>query len=190
MKINRSINSAMCLLITVLLVVSSSLLVAETELRSLRGGDLTISSISHIGLSTGDMDRSIHFYRDLMGMEFLGQGEIEDKEIYDNIFGLENTHFKIGALRLGEMRIELFEFKRPLGKANSNREPQDHGFNHICFEVSDIQKEYKRLKQAGVAFHYPPQTWPSGAKAAYGRDPDGNIFELREAAAAAKKMPR
>jgi hypothetical protein len=39
---------------------------------------------------------------------------------------------------------------------------------------------YVRLVVAGVRFHCPVVTFPSGVKATYGRDQDGNVFELLE----------
>ena len=43
----------------------------------------------------------------------------------------------------------------------------------------DIFAEYERLRQAGVAFHTEPQS-VGLFRSTYGRDPDGNIFELQE----------
>jgi catechol 2,3-dioxygenase-like lactoylglutathione lyase family enzyme len=137
-----------------------------------------IKAIDHVGLSTADIARSIHFYHDLLGMEVTEQEEIENKPDYDHIFALKNVKAKSAMLRLGSMQIELFEFERPRGKAPDLNQPVNNPrIYHICFEVTDIQKEYERLKAAGVPFHYPPQDFGI-AKAVYGRDPDGNIFEL------------
>ena len=44
--------------------------------------------------------------------------------------------------------------------------------------VADLLEE--KLAAAGVRFHGPVVTFPGGIKAAYGRDPDGNVFELME----------
>jgi extradiol dioxygenase family protein len=45
--------------------------------------------------------------------------------------------------------------------------------------------EYERLERAGVAFHCPPQSLVDeklgeSVLVTYGRDPDGNIFELMQ----------
>ena len=44
------------------------------------------------------------------------------------------------------------------------------------FSTSD---EYDRLLKNGVEFHSPPQNFGQ-VKATYGRDCDGNVFELQE----------
>ena len=134
-----------------------------------------------MGMSVANVDRSVHFYRDVIGLEFLG-GKVGRFEgaLYDNIFQLNNARGKIAMLATGNMRIELFEFENPRGKQSDVRLPVNHHrINHICFEVNDIEKEYERMKMAGVYFHCPPQD-AGYAKATYGRDPDGNVFELIE----------
>ncbi len=139
---------------------------------------VTIKAIDHVGLSTANIARSIHFYRDLLGMEVTEQEDVENNPLYDHIFALVHVKAKSAMLRLGAMQIELFEFVRPRGKAPDLMQPVNNPrIYHICFEVADIQKEYERLKAAGVPFHYPPQDFGI-AKAVYGRDPDGNVFEL------------
>ena len=42
-----------------------------------------IQGINHIGISTGDLDRSLAFYRDLIGMEVLGSAKFEG-EVFTN----------------------------------------------------------------------------------------------------------
>ena len=44
---------------------------------------------------------------------------------------------------------------------------------------AELNAEYERLKKAGVEFHTEPQI-VGVFRATYGRDPDGNIFELQE----------
>ena len=133
------------------------------------------------GHSVADMDQSIKFYRDVIGLEFPGNkiGWFEG-ELYENIFQLENASGKIASLTAGNTIVELFEFEHPRGRKSDTRlAVNHHRINHICFEVRDVQKEYDRLTAAGVYFHYPPQS-AGYAKATYGRDPDGNVFELLE----------
>lgn len=140
-----------------------------------------INAINHVGISTGDIEQSVRFYRDLFGMELLGnQIGTFAGERYEAIFQLKGARGKVATLSLGSMNIELFEFEYPRGKTGDPQRPVNHqGINHICFNVQDIQKEYQRLKEAGTDFNCPPLDW-GFAKATYGRDPDGNVFELIE----------
>ncbi len=138
-----------------------------------------IKAINHLAISTPDMDRSISFYRDLMGMQLVSEGPFEGR-LYDNILDLKQAKGRATMLRLGEAQLELFEFSNPRPKPSTLDRPVcDHGITHLCFEVEDIDAEYERLSAAGVCFHCPPQD-AGFARATYGRDPDGNVFELLE----------
>ena len=138
-----------------------------------------MKTINHVAISTPDMDRSLHFYRDLMGMQFVSEGPFEGT-LYDKILGLESARGRAAMLRMGEAQLELFEFSNPSPTPSDPKRPVcDHGITHICFDVTNIDEEYQRLEEAGVIFHCPPQD-AGFAKATYGRDPDGNVFELLE----------
>jgi hypothetical protein len=98
----------------------------------------------------------------------------------DNITGLKNSAARAAMLKAGNMLIEIFEYSSPTPKQGDPKRPVcDHGITHICIDVVEIDKEYERLKAAGMIFHCPPQDLGI-AKATYGRDPDGNVVELQE----------
>ena len=48
----------------------------------------------------------------------------------------------------------------------------------VEFEVEDVDAEYWRLRERGLAFVMPPTTQSWGNRAAYLRDPDGNLVNL------------
>lgn len=139
-----------------------------------------IEGILHVGVSVSNLERSVAFYRDLFGMEVLIHKPFCG-EVHENIIGLPGTHGKVAIVRRGSLQLELFEFEYPVPKfADPNRPACDHGITHFCVQVSDIEGEYARLKAAGARFHCPPQYYQGRMIATYGRDPDGNIFELLE----------
>jgi glyoxylase I family protein len=143
-----------------------------------------IRGIHHTSFSTNDLDRLLHFYRDVIGLEFVssyGWGtDSEDIEKLDKIIGLKGTATRNALLRAGNTHIEIFEYLSPKGKAGVPDRPAcDVGVTHVAFDVVDIEHEYERLKAAGVPFHTPPQQ-VGVFRSTYGRDPDGNIFELQE----------
>jgi len=65
----------------------------------------------------------------------------------------------------------------PARKRPAHRQVQ--AGTRLCFDVTDIHGEYARLQGMGVQFTCPPQSLGT-VLATYGRDPDGNIFELQE----------
>ena len=143
-----------------------------------------IRGVHHTSFSTNNFDRLLHFYRDLIGLEFVasydwGQ-DSEDIVKLDKIVGLKASATRTALLRAGNTHIEIFQYLSPKGKNPAGERPAcDVGLTHVAFDVVDIDKEYERLKAAGVTFHTPPQHVGT-FKATYGRDPDGNIFELQE----------
>jgi catechol 2,3-dioxygenase-like lactoylglutathione lyase family enzyme len=136
--------------------------------------------MNHIGLSVSDLDRAIGFYRDLLGMSFVGRDTFGGEK-YETIMGLNDAKGKVALLRLGNLQIEMFEFESPSVKVSDRVRPVcDHGISHFCLEVTDIHAEHARLAAAGVIFHCAPLSFSGNAIATYGRDPDGNVFELLE----------
>lgn len=139
-----------------------------------------IKGFNHIALSTRDFEQSLAFYRDIIGMRVIFVGPFKGA-VYDQITALQNAEGRMALLQIGTAQIELFAFSKPFPKKQDSARPVcDHGITHLCFEVDDIETEYQRLKKASVPFHCPPLDFGEHLKATYGRDPDGNVFELIE----------
>jgi glyoxylase I family protein len=148
------------------------------------GDKIMITGVHHTAISTGDLDRLLGFYRDLLGFQevFSSAWEIGNERV-DGVIGLKNTSGQVVMLKAGNAFIEFFQYATPTPKpADPNRPVVDHGITHICLEVEDIDYEYERLKNAGMLFHCPPtgSKEDQGLRATYGRDPDGNVIELVE----------
>jgi len=140
-----------------------------------------ILGIHHTAISTGDIERSLRFYRDLLGFtEVFSSAWPVGTEATDRIVGLKDSSARVVMLRAGNACVELFQYATPEPKpGDMNRPVCDHGITHLCLQVSDIDTEYARLAAAGMRFHCPPQ--PAGRlRVTYGRDPDGNVVELLE----------
>lgn len=138
--------------------------------------------MNHVGISVSSLERSLKFYRDLLGMQEVVRRTFEGAH-YETILRLKGAAGKVAFLtsKTGSLQIELFEFVQPAPKPlDPDRPVSDHGITHFCIEVQDIEGEYERLRAAGVVFHCPPLDYAGEVKATYGRDPDGNVFELFE----------
>jgi glyoxylase I family protein len=139
-----------------------------------------ITGISHVGISVANLERSIAFYRDLLGMHVIEEVPFKG-ERYEAILGLKGAQGKIATLRTANVEVELFEFAHPTPNSGSPMRPvSDHGITHFAMKVEGIEGLYTRLKAAGVAFHCAPIHFPGCATATYARDPDGNVIELLE----------
>ena len=141
-----------------------------------------VKGLNHVGISVSDLDRSVEFYRRVLGMELVIETGFEGQS-YAQILALTGPNGRVAALKASTFELELFEFASPQPRAMPVDRPVcDHGISHFCVEVSDIESEYERLLSLGVVFHCPPASFPGGDKATYARDPDGNVFELLELA--------
>jgi catechol 2,3-dioxygenase-like lactoylglutathione lyase family enzyme len=139
-----------------------------------------INGIHHVGLSFVDIDRSIVFYRDMLGMEMLGQSSFVDTK-YGTIMALEGATGRAAMLKTQDLQVELFEFAHPEPRSSDPDRPvSDHGITHFCMKVTDLDGEFERLEALGMRFHCAPLTFRPGLRATYGRDPDGNVIELLE----------
>ena len=133
-------------------------------------------------VSTPDLDRALHFYRDLLGLTVLTKGSWEAGwESADTLLGRPGTTGQWVMLSAGNSNLELVQYgnvrPRPQQEA---QHAGDHGIARICFEVEDIHVIYRHLLDAGVQFDCEPQYQGELGTAVYARDPDGNIVELVE----------
>lgn len=137
-----------------------------------------IKGVNHVGISVGNLERALQFYRYLLGMKLVVEERFEGPQ-YDKILALRGVCGRVALLKAESFQLELFEFTRPVPSVGDPTRPVcDHGITHFCIEVDDVIKEYHRLKAAGVTFHCEPLDFAGAERATYGRDPDGNVFEL------------
>lgn len=133
-------------------------------------------------VSTPDLARALHFYRDLLGLEVLTKGSWEAGwESADTLLGRPGTAARWVMLSAGNSNLEIVQYETAQeGPKQEDRVASDHGISRICFEVEDIHVMYRRLLEAGVRFDCEPQYQSELGTAVYARDPDGNIVELVE----------
>jgi catechol 2,3-dioxygenase-like lactoylglutathione lyase family enzyme len=141
-------------------------------------------ALHHTGYTVDDLERSLGFYRDLLGMEVVARQEKRGGYLAE-IVGHPDAHVRMAHLRApGSAHIlELFEYVSPAGARGRRREPCDTGTAHLCFAVHDLRSLYDDLRAAGVdSFVTGPVEVDTGVNAGglalYLRDPDGMPVEL------------
>lgn len=140
-----------------------------------------IKGIHHVGISVRNLERSITFYIELLGMEVAAPTFPLNGSDLEQIMALPALQGRMCVLRKGSLLIELFEFAHPKPLMKDADYPvSNHGISHFGIEVEDIEATYQRLSAAGVRFHSAVLSFQRGVKATYGRDPDGNVFEIVE----------
>ena len=122
---------------------------------------LMVPRISHICIRCGDLQSSLSFYRDMLGLEEFMRLEIKGKQIV--------------ILRSDSINVELTQANPA---EESLQAEGHHGLNHFGFLVRNINEMVTALKEKGVNILSEPREVQKGAWAAFVEDPDGVRIEL------------
>lgn len=141
-----------------------------------------IKGVHHTCITVSDLERSIRFYRDLLGLELVMTEESERSgDDRSKALGVPMAKVKLAILRAGNAQVELIEYMTAKGQPY-DRSNNDTGAMHIAFQVEDIDAVYKRMVEQGVRFTAPPATIPAGPmegwRWTYFFDPDGVSLEI------------
>jgi catechol 2,3-dioxygenase-like lactoylglutathione lyase family enzyme len=162
--------------------------VAATLLVSLVGlpaAGAQVTAVDSIGVTVADMDRSLPFYRDVLGFQPVSDLEVSGDE-WERLQGVFGLRMRIVRLRLGDEALELIQYLAPRGRPlPADSRSNDRWFQHVAIVVKDMDRAYRRLRDHGVAHASPaPQRLPDwnpvagGIRAFYFKDPDGHPLEI------------
>jgi catechol 2,3-dioxygenase-like lactoylglutathione lyase family enzyme len=135
--------------------------------------------MDHVAMSVKDMEKTIAFYRDVIGIEKVYDREFEKPMA--RLLGIPRAHARIVHMKLGDFFLELFHYRTPEG-----REPapdwlqSDHGLTHIGFMVEDFWGTYRHLTDHGVTFMGEPVEFRPGVYVAYFQGVEHEVCEIRE----------
>jgi glyoxylase I family protein len=136
--------------------------------------------IRHIGITVEDMEKSLGFYRDLLGF-VITRDMKESGECIDNFSGIKNILVRTVKMKdADDNLIELLQYYSHPEKAQ--RQPIiTIGCSHFAITVEDLDGLYAKLKSKGILFNAPPQFSPDGkVKLTFCKDPDGVLIEMVE----------
>ena len=151
-----------------------------------RSQPIGTSGVAAVGLTVGDMERSIKFYTDVLSFSPVSD-TVVDAASLGRLIGVPAARVRLVRLRLGDELLELTRFLDGAGRAApADSRSNDRWFQHVAIIVSDMDRAYARLEAAGVqhASKGGPQELPAwnpnagGIKAFYFRDPDGHPLEI------------
>jgi catechol-2,3-dioxygenase len=125
----------------------------------------TVQELGHVVLYVRDIERSVHFYREVLGWEQLGDGSLGHLPIA--MFSGGRTHHELLLIEVGEDATPI-----PAGRRI--------GMYHFGLKVGDSDDELRaalgRLQEAGVPVS--GATDHGVTHSLYLADPDGNEIEL------------
>ncbi len=128
------------------------------------------SMFVHASIRTSNMERSICFYTELLGMKLVSRQEIPRNNA--EIAFLQDAEAKGALLELtfyrGQKKFVQADYKERL-------------FDHLAFEVKDMQKTLNAMRKENVTVTDEPfRISPGGSLIAFVEDPDGTLIELIE----------
>ena len=117
---------------------------------------MKIKHIDHIGIAVSDIESSLKFYRDVLGLKFEGTEVVEEQKV------------KIAFLPLGEGEFELLESTEEEGPIAKFIEKKGEGIQHIALRVDNIEEALAELKSNGIKLiDEEPRKGAGGAKIAF-----------------------
>ena len=141
-------------------------------------------STDHTGITVSNIERSLAFWRDVLGFE-LSHTAHQKGELAREITGVEGAEIKLAVLKTpGGHKIELLEYLAPADRRPSNLRPCDVGSVHVALLVEDLDAALAHIAASGWKAAGTPQTLTKGPNAGkrvvYVRDPDGTTIEFME----------
>lgn len=148
---------------------------------------MRVGEIFHTGLTVSDLDRSVAFYRDVLGLELVTQWDSAQPYLR-TVVGFPDAELRIALLRIPRVgvgvsghHVELLEYRQPRGRRGDPR-TCNPGNVHVSFMVEDLDAAYAELLAKGVRFKSEPVEITHGrnrgAKAVYLLDPDDITLEF------------
>ena len=115
----------------------------------------------HIGIKTSDVDRSLRFYCDILGLERQEEVEIMGKRFY--FVGNDTLSIEIEAGNPGDLQVD----------------PRTQtGLYHLAFTVDDVEGLVGRLQSEGVPIALEPVSTRPDRIVAFVEDPDGAFIQF------------
>ncbi len=99
---------------------------------------MEITHIEHIGIAVDNLDETIRYYEDVLGLKCYGIEEVADQKVRTAFF------------KVGDAKIELLESTHPDGPIGKFVEKKGPGMHHIAFAVKDVDGALVEAEEKGL----------------------------------------
>jgi glyoxylase I family protein len=139
----------------------------------------TFRKLTHIGVCVSDMERSKHFYCDVLGFRYVRELRVEG-EPSNTLLRLNDVKVHAVYIERDGFELELLHYESPRSlKPAPAHAMNDLGFTHLSIQVPDIEESMGALEAAGVEVIRATFIKMGGVGVAvFARDPDGLLIEL------------
>lgn len=99
---------------------------------------MNISHIEHIGIAVKNLEESIQYWENVMGLKCYSVEEVKDQRVRTAFF------------MVGGTKIELLESTDPEGPIGKFIEKKGEGVHHLAFAVKGIEQSIENAASKGV----------------------------------------
>jgi len=141
---------------------------------------MAVQRLTHLGICVSDLERSLRFYRDVLGCREVGRLSMEGAAA-EAVLGLEGVKLEAVYLERDGWRLELMAFPEPGCVGPAQPRPMNQlGPTHLSLRVDDLDAVCGRLEAAGGGLLPGSRTGrpDAGTSAVMAHDPDGTRLEL------------
>ena len=134
---------------------------------------MDISRIDHIGIAVSNLDETIKFYEEILGMKCSGTEVVADQKV------------KVAFFPVGDTELEFLESTSedgPIAKFIESNKGRG-GVQHIAVRVDDVKVAIAELKSAGVGMIDEAPRYGAGAASiafCHPKSTGGILLELCE----------
>ena len=130
-----------------------------------------VSKVDHIGIAVSNLEESVKFYEDVLGLKLHGTEVVEEQKV------------KVAFLPIGDTEVELLEATSPDSPIAKFIETKGQGVQHIAYRVDDIEAALEEMKAKGIRLiDEKPRYGAGGARIAFlhPKSTNGVLIELCE----------
>lgn len=127
--------------------------------------------IDHIGIAVKDLEESLKFYQETLGLDLAGIEVVEEQKV------------RVAFLPIGDTEIELLESTDPEGPIARYIEKRGQGMQHLAVRVENIEEAIAEMMEKGIRMiDEVPRYGAGGAKIAFchPKSTGGVLVELTE----------
>jgi methylmalonyl-CoA/ethylmalonyl-CoA epimerase len=99
---------------------------------------MNLTHIEHIGIAVKNLDESIKFYEEILGLKCYAVEEVTDQKV------------KTAFFQIGQTKIELLESTDPEGPIGKFIDKRGEGIHHIAYAANELESSLEELKNKGI----------------------------------------
>src|SRR6266480_639058 len=142
-----------------------------------------IIAADHTGITVTNLERSLVFWRDVLGFE-LSHRAHHTGDLASEVIGVPGAEILLAVLKGYGHKIELLEYLAPSDRKHVDFRPCDVGSVHVALTVDNLNAVLSAIAASRWKTAGKPQTLKTGPNAGkrvvYVRDPDGITIEFMQ----------